>query len=115
MNWKDDFDNEVNYQRSLAWHRAGLPGGDEYIDWLISRGEICTKPTMDKARESYTQSRLMNDELRKEEIANIRASVSERARAAVAALSKVQDLVTRRRKTLRMADLAAALGIEDWE
>jgi hypothetical protein len=114
VSWKDEFDIEANIRRDVAWHKAGLPTDDAYIDWLIARGDLYTKAAMDKQRADYVKSRRMNEEVREQQIAAIQASIDDKTRALARVVKKVQELVTVRRKTVRMADLAKALELE-WD
>jgi hypothetical protein len=113
QSWTDDFDPEANYRRSLAWHRAGLPGGDDYINWLIARGDLVTGAEANRIHARAVSGMEMERKVWDDKLAAIRGSVEESVRKTARVNDAVAKLVDRRRKTLRMSDLLEALEIRE--
>jgi hypothetical protein len=113
QSWTDDFDSEANYRRSLAWHRAGLPGGDDYVNWLVARGDLVTRAEANRIHDRAVSGMEMERKVWDDKIAAIHASVEESVRRTARVNDAVSKLVDRRRKTLRMSDLLKALEIRE--
>jgi hypothetical protein len=111
--WTDDFDSEANYRRSLAWHRAGCPGGEEYVAWLIARGDLVTSAEAKRIHDRAVSGMEMERKVQADKLAAIYSSVDESVRKTARVNDAVTKLVDRRKKTLRMSDLLEALEIRE--
>lgn len=114
--WQDDIDTAALAVAHMGFERAQVAQEREpwraAVDRLVSAGAILTRPDADRLAERHRRHDRADANTAHDQLRHQREQFERRSADTERALARVRGLVNHRRKTLRMADLVAAL--EGW-